>query len=61
MQKPPFQFGLKAVFAATTGAAALLAIFHYVPLFYLALAAMVICWYAALIVVTRFVVHFLTH
>lgn len=32
MDKPPFQFGLRAVFALTAGAAVLMAMFHYVPL-----------------------------
>jgi hypothetical protein len=32
MEKPPFQFGLKAVFAATAAAAVLMAAFHYLPL-----------------------------
>lgn len=31
MEKPPLQFGLKAVFAVTTGAAVLMAMFPYVP------------------------------
>ena len=32
MEQPPFQFGLRAVFAATAGAAVLMAMFHFVPL-----------------------------
>jgi hypothetical protein len=32
MEKPPFQFGLKTIFAATTAAAILAAIGHYLPL-----------------------------
>lgn len=32
MEKPPFQFGLRAVFAVTAGVAVLMGVFHYVPL-----------------------------
>jgi membrane protein implicated in regulation of membrane protease activity len=39
MEKPPFQFGLKAIFALMTGAAVILAVVHYVPPMILAIAA----------------------
>ena len=42
MNKPPFQFGLKPVFAATTGAAIWMAVVVLAPRLLLALAALAI-------------------
>ena len=51
MEKPPFQFGLKAVFAAVTGIALLMATWIAVPELLLSITAFLACWLFAILLV----------